>query len=209
MTSNTKSQPKTSPDEAVKKAVAETPGATIGGVAQVAGIAVSTAGKVLGRLADNKAIIRHKGGRDGGKRLPDRFTLAGVDLPAAYAKHTAASAAPDEPTATAAGKPGSKTGGSGAKGGKPSGSKGADGAGPAGKSAPTVGGDRRLKAGGLDPLVLKYLKDNADTAPHGAGAVAKALERSSGAVGNCLVRLTNDKKIRQDSDSPRRYSLVA
>ena len=208
MTSNTKTQPKTSPDEAVKKAVTDTPGATIGGVAQVAGISVSTAGKVLGRLADNKAIVRHKGGRDGGKRLPDRFTLAGVDLPAAYAKHTAASAAPDEP-ASAAGKPGSKTGGSDAKGGKPSRSKGADGAAPAGKTAATVAGDRRLKAGGLDPLVLKYLKDNADTAPHGAGAVAKALERSSGAVGNCLVRLTEAKKVKQDSEKPRRYSLAA
>jgi acetate kinase len=72
-----------------------------------------------------------------------------------------------------------------------------------------VAGDRRLKAGGLDPLVLKYLKDNADTAPHGAGAVTKALERSSGAVGNCLVRLTEAKKVKQDSEKPRRYSLAA
>lgn len=31
--------------------------------------------------------------------------------------------------------------------------------------------------------MLKYLKDNADTAPHGPTTTAKALERSSGAVG--------------------------
>lgn len=69
--------------------------------------------------------------------------------------------------------------------------------------------DRRLKAGGLEPLVLAYLKKNADSGPHGPTTVAKALERSSGAVGNCLVRLTKDKKVRQDSDKPRRYSLAA
>ena len=39
--------------------------------------------------------------------------------------------------------------------------------------------------------------------------VAKALERSNRAVGNCLVRLTGDKKVRQDSDKPHRYSLAA
>ena len=69
--------------------------------------------------------------------------------------------------------------------------------------------DRRLKAGGLEPLVLAYLKKNADSGPHGPGAVAKALDRSSGAVGNCLVRLTEAKQVRQVSDKPRRYSLAA
>jgi len=33
--------------------------------------------------------------------------------------------------------------------------------------------------------------------------------RSSGAVGNCLVRLTDAKQVRQESDKPRRYSLAA
>lgn len=69
--------------------------------------------------------------------------------------------------------------------------------------------DDRLKPGQLDGLVLAYLKKNADSGPHGPTTVAKALERSSGAVGNCLVRLTKDKKVRQDSDKPRRYSLAA
>ncbi len=57
--------------------------------------------------------------------------------------------------------------------------------------------------------MLDYLKKNADSGPHGPGAVAKALERSSGAVGNCLVRLAEAKKVRQVSDKPRRYSLAA
>ena len=57
--------------------------------------------------------------------------------------------------------------------------------------------------------MLAYLKENAGSAPHGPTTVAKALDRSSGAVGNCLVRLTKAKQVRQDSDKPRRYSLAA
>jgi hypothetical protein len=67
----------------------------------------------------------------------------------------------------------------------------------------------RLKPGQLEPLVLAYLKTNADSAPHGPTTVAKALKRSSGAVGNCLVRLTAANKVKQVSDKPRRYSLAA
>jgi hypothetical protein len=67
----------------------------------------------------------------------------------------------------------------------------------------------RLKPGQLEPLVLAYLKDNADSGPHGPTTVAKALERSSGAVGNCLARLAAAKKVKQVTDKPRRYSLAA
>src|ERR1700694_163651 len=61
----------------------------------------------------------------------------------------------------------------------------------------------RLKPGQLEPLVLAYLKTNAESGPHGPTTVAKALERSSGAVGNCLVRLTAANKVMQVSDKPR------
>jgi hypothetical protein len=71
------------------------------------------------------------------------------------------------------------------------------------------GDTSRLKPGQLEPLVLAYLKDNADRGPHGPTAIAKALERSSGAVGNCLVRLTRDKRVNEVSEKPRRYSLAA
>jgi hypothetical protein len=67
----------------------------------------------------------------------------------------------------------------------------------------------RLKPGQLDGLVLAYLKKNARSGPHGPTTIAKALERSSGAVGNCLVRLTRDKRVREVSEKPRRYSLAA
>jgi hypothetical protein len=37
----------------------------------------------------------------------------------------------------------------------------------------------------------------------------RLLERSSGAVSNCLARLTDAKKVRQVSAKPRRYSIAA
>lgn len=67
----------------------------------------------------------------------------------------------------------------------------------------------RLKPGQLEPLVLAYLKENADSGPHGPTAIAKALQRSSGAVGNCLARLARDKRVNEISAKPRRYTLAA
>jgi hypothetical protein len=71
------------------------------------------------------------------------------------------------------------------------------------------GDEDRLKPGQLEPLVLAYLKENAASGPHGPTTVARVLQRASGAVSNCLVRLTKTKKVRQDSEKPRRYSLAA
>ena len=200
MTSSTKSNAKTSPDEAVKKAVAETPGATTQDIAQVAGIARSTAGKVLGRLADKNEVTRYAGGREG-KRLPDRFTLAGVEMPpAAHAAH----AIPGPAAAPAHGTQSDEVSADNGTATNPQESDGSQAS-----AAVKAKADRRLKAGGLEPLVLEYLKKNADSAPHGPTAVAKALDRSSGAVGNCLTRLTAAEKVRQTSEKPRRYSLAA
>jgi hypothetical protein len=71
---------------------------------------------------------------------------------------------------------------------------------------PTV---ERLKAGELDRLVMAYLKRNAGSAPHSPTTIARGLNRSAGAVGNCLVRLTRDRQVREVSERPRRYSLSA
>jgi hypothetical protein len=43
-------------------------------------------------------VIRHRGGHNGGRRLPDRWTIAEVDMPAAYTKHVLG----DEKAASAA-----------------------------------------------------------------------------------------------------------
>ncbi len=203
MTSNVKNDSKPSHDETVTNAVKEYPGATIEGVAQQAGIARSTAGKVLGRLAEAGVFTRHEGGRDGRKRLPDRFTLKDVELPAAYAKHVGDDERTEPAAKPASGKPSNgKPAASGS--GKPS-------SGKASGSSKAPGSDKpeRLKAGGLEPLVLAYLKEHKGDAPHGPSQVAKALGRSSGAVGNCLARLTKEKKAKQVSDKPLRYDLAA
>jgi hypothetical protein len=191
MTSKTKTDSKGSPEEAITKAVESTPGGATAGIAQVAGIGRSTAAKVLARLADAGQLTRHQGGRDRGKRLPDRWTLAGVEMPAAYAGQVLGA---EEP-AVAAG--GSKSAEAPAAAGKGE---------PAASASETEGG--KLKPGGLDPLVKGYLKDNADSGPHSPTVIAKALQRSSGAVGNCLVRLTDAKEVKLVTEKPRRYSIA-
>lgn len=200
MASNTKSQTKPSSEEAVKKAVKETPGSTTGSIAQAAGIGRSTAGKALGRLADKGELTRHKGGRDGQKLLPDRWTLTGAEMPPAPAGSM---------TSGSSTKPNSTKQSGTAKATKASKAKPSSSSSDDNPAAAKTNADRRLKAGGLEPLVLGYLKKNADSGPHGPAAVANALERSSGAVNNCLIRLTKAKKVRQVSDKPRRYSLAA
>ena len=56
--------------------------------------------------------------------------------------------------------------------------------------------------------MIGYLEDNADSGPHGATEIGKALQRSSGAVGNCLGRLADAKKVKLVNEKPRRYSLA-
>jgi len=170
-------------EEAALKALAANPEATAAEVAAAASVGRSTAGKVLARLTSSGEVRRIEGGRDGARRLPDRFALASAEPAADDGKPKAAEEA--KPKAADDGKP------KAVEEAKPE---------PAGE---------HLKPGQLDKLVLAYLKDNADSGPHGPTTVAKALVRSSGAVGNCLVRLTNAKQVRQVSDKPRRYSLAA
>jgi DNA-binding transcriptional ArsR family regulator len=67
----------------------------------------------------------------------------------------------------------------------------------------------RLRPGQLDGLVLAYLKKNVRSGPHGPTAIARALNRSSGAVANCLVRLTRAEQVQEISEHPRRYNLAA
>ena len=143
------------------------PEATVAQIAVSAGIGRSTAGKLLAQLESDGEVRRAEGGRDGARRLPDRFSLAAAEPAAKTAKPKAAAGA--KPKATG----------------------------------------EHLKPGQLDGLVLAFLKKNADSGPHGPTAVARGLGRSSGAVGNCLVRLTKAKQVRQDDEKPRRYSLAA
>ena len=64
----------------------------------------------------------------------------------------------------------------------------------------------RLPLGGLDPLVLDHVRSL--DAPVGPGAVAKALDRSAGAVANCMARLAGKRQLKQTSEKPRRYEAA-
>jgi len=66
---------------------------------------------------------------------------------------------------------------------------------------------KRLRPGELDGLVLAYLRKHKDEAPLTASAVGKGIGRSTGAVANCLARLTKAKQLRQAKRKPRAYAL--
>ncbi len=73
------------------------------------------------------------------------------------------------------------------------------------KNATTSNG--RLRPGELDGLVLGYMRKHEKELPLTASAVAKGIDRSSGAVANCLGRLAKQKKARQAKRKPRAYDL--
>jgi hypothetical protein len=69
----------------------------------------------------------------------------------------------------------------------------------------TAAKTKRLRPGELDGLVLSYLADHKDDGPLTATAISKGIERSAGAVSNCLARLAKEKKVRQAKRKPRAY----
>ena len=78
MTKNTRP---TNTTEAVLAALAGRPEATAAEVADAAGIGQSTAAKALAALAAEDKVHRAAGGRDRGRRLPDRWSLAAPPKP--------------------------------------------------------------------------------------------------------------------------------
>lgn len=66
----------------------------------------------------------------------------------------------------------------------------------------------RLGPGELDKLVLAHMRQRKGEAPHTASAIGKTIERSSGAVANCLVRLEKQEKVRLVKPKPRSYALA-
>ncbi len=183
--------------EAILEVLQAAPQATAAQIAVSAGVGRSTAGKVLAQMESDGEVRRTEGGREGNRRMPDLWSLRGEQAAANDKGQKPASAA-----AATGGKsakaPADKSATAGSDGGKGE---------PATASASAPDGGK-LKPGGLDPLVLGFLEANKDDGPHGPTQVAKALERSSGAVGNCLERLAKDKKVKLVTEKPRRYSIA-
>lgn len=66
---------------------------------------------------------------------------------------------------------------------------------------------KRLRPGELDGLVLGYLSKHKADGPLTPSAIAKGLERSSGAVANCLARQAKSKAVRLAKKRPRSYVI--
>jgi hypothetical protein len=64
---------------------------------------------------------------------------------------------------------------------------------------------KRLRPGELDGLVLAYLAEHKGDGPLTATAIGKGIERSAGAVANCLARLAKEQEVRQAKRKPRAY----
>lgn len=76
------------------------------------------------------------------------------------------------------------------------------------KAASRGSKNSRLGPGGLDKLVLDHMRRHKGDAPQTASAIGKAIERSSGAVANCLTRLEKQSKVRLAKPKPRSYELA-
>jgi hypothetical protein len=77
------------------------------------------------------------------------------------------------------------------------------------KTAANKDGGKRLSPGGLDGLVLGYLKRNRGKLPATAGTVGRGIKRSPGAIANCLGRLEKAGKVKLTNMKPREYDLAA
>lgn len=148
-------------------------------LAEATSLGQSTVAKTLSTFEASGTATRTPGGRDGGRRLPDRWSpVTTANIATEVAKGAADASTADE----------NKDGG------------------PEATSHSAT--RERLGKGGLGDLVLAHLAASPDE-DHGPVAIAKALGgRSSGAVGNALQRLSDSGRAVLTSASPRRYRFA-
>ncbi len=220
---------------ALLAALRQHPNATAVELADHASIGRSTAGKTLVKLAADGRVIREHGGRQNGRVIPDRWTLA-PDEPDQPTTAITAAVDPDPaaqqedpkgppipPTTTPRGAPGGVPADQTANDDQPrrddaSPAAQASDTSPTDPAAPTTleaqrTGDNasasRLGHGELRALVRGYLAERPGEVftPH---QIAKALRppRSPGAVGNALVTLSLNGEVAQTDTKPRRYMIA-
>ncbi len=179
--------------EIVAEALAGHPDRTAAELAQFAGLDGSTVAKALATLEKAGRARRHAPDLDGnhtdGRGPADTGSESGGRRPAARWQAIGA-----EPAPSASGR------------GAVLRTEGVPGR-AASKAA--AGGRRsRLGKGELTTLVLEYLVAHSD-ADLGPTAISRALQRSQGAVANCLTKLTASGDLVQTCEQPRRYRVTS
>jgi len=169
---------KVSPEQVLDVLIAH-PGVTSAELAEVLGIGQSTAAKRLAALEVAGTVRREPGGRDGGRRLADRWS-ATTPGPATSTED-AQPEGQDAPAVAAAND-----------------TEGAEQR----RSAD------RLGRGALGTLVREYLAARPGE-ELGPTQIGKALGRSQGAVSNALARMEAAGEAELVSPAPRRYRIVA
>jgi hypothetical protein len=66
---------------------------------------------------------------------------------------------------------------------------------------------KRLRPGELDALVIAYMQKHEAEWPLTPSAIGKAIDRSAGAIANCLGRLAKNRQARLVTRKPRAYEL--
>lgn len=168
----------------------ENPGSTTAELADKAEIGKSTAARFLAKWATDGSATRTTGT---GPRGADTWTLP-ADVPPVNTP--AEESAPDvetvEPASTLDDTVPSD-----------------DAPGPVVEpdEATTASASRRLPPGGLHGIVEDYLRAHPDE-EFGPGAIARTLDRSSGAVSNALDRMIASGLAVQTSSKPKRFQLA-
>lgn len=193
-------RPTQTDDEAILAALAAHPETTSADLAETLGIGQSTAAKRLAALETAGSVRRIPGGREAGRRAPDRWTslssVPGASVgPAAEAAEadTGDRDAAREDTAVESVEPAT---------------------GPTVTTDSTVTADvpapdsgQRLGRGELGSLVRDYLAARPDES-FGPSSVGKALGRSQGAVSNSLSTMAAKGEVVLVGDKPRRYRIA-
>ena len=194
-------------DADVTEALTALPDITAAEVAGALGIGRSTAAKRLARLETAGVVRRAPGGRSGGAKVADRWSLARptaeTDPAADTATGVSAPTAPDAPAA-----PGATAAADAAPEPEDARAATADATADEGGSKGAAGPEPRLGPGTLRTLVREYLAARPGQS-FGPSGIAKALGRSAGAVSNALSTMAESGEVDLVAERPRRYRIAS
>ena len=165
-------------DEEILDGITARPEVTSTDLADALGIGHSTAGKRLAALEAAGSVHRTSGGREAGRRAPDRWSAVATPEVAAI----------DLTGGALGGEPGEEPGG-----------------GEETPEPPAAAG--RLGRGELGSLVRDYLAARPGES-FGPAALGKALGRSQGAISNSLATMAARGEVVLVGDKPRRYRIA-